>query len=176
MAIVEISKLKFNLQELPEGDSHRTVDLDSKDLELKRDEVSLLKARIEIDFYKTDQFVEVKFNLEAETKLICDRSLEPFTKKLSGSYHLLFDPNIDEPSETEKGAVRQIPVHDLTVDIGPDVRDTIMLEVPIRKIHPDYIDADGNLKTFETKKFGPDSEDDDTIDPRWAELKKLKQN
>ncbi len=176
MAIVEISKLKFNLQELPEGSSNRTVNLDGEDLELKEDEATLLEAQIEISFYKTDHFVEVKFNLEAETRLICDRSLKPFTKKLSGSYHLLFDPNISEPSESDKGAVRQIPVHDLTVDIGPEVRDTIMLEVPIRKIHPDFFDADGNLRTFETKKFGPDSEDDDSIDPRWAELKKLKQN
>jgi len=173
---VENSKLTFNLQEIPEGRSSRTVHIGNDDLELNEEVVVLEKGKVEITFYKTDHFVEVKFKLEAETRLICDRSLRPFSKTLNGSYHLLFDPNVSESSETEKGAVRQIPADNLSVNIGIEVRDTIMLEIPARKVHPDYLDDEGNPAEFETKTFGPKNGDEDKIDPRWAELKKLKKN
>ncbi len=176
MAIVENSKLTFNLQEIPEGRSSRTVHIGNDDLELNEEVIVLEKGNIEITFYKTDHFVEVKFNVEAETRLICDRSLKPFSKTLIGSYHLLFDPNVSESSETEKGAIRQIPADNLSVDIVTEVRDTIMLEIPARKVHPDFLDDDGNPKEFETKTFGPDAGEEEKIDPRWAELKKLKEN
>ena len=49
-----------------------------------------------------------------------------------------------------------------------------MLEIPVRKIHPDYVDSEGNPEDFETQKFGPEPDEEEMIDPRWSELKKLK--
>ena len=172
-AIVETLKLTFNLQELPEGNSSRTVSLEKGDLTLSN-EVTLEEGLVDLSFYKTNHFVEVKISINVETELICDRSLKPFSKQITASYHVLFDPNPVDNTETDKGAVRQIPANSLQVDIGGDVRDTIMLEVPVRKIHPDYLDNDGNPTEFETKKFGPEADNEETIDPRWSALKKLK--
>lgn len=170
---METSKLIFDLQEIPDGKSERTVSLSEGDLELD-DEVSLKKGDVHINFLRTNHFVEVDFTIDVDTELICDRSLKPFTKHLDGSYHVLFEPDNVEDTETEKGAVRQIPPEDLVLDIEKEVRDTIMLEIPVRKIHPDYLDSDGNTDDFETQKFGPEPDEEELIDPRWSELKKLK--
>lgn len=173
---METSKLTFNLQEIPAGKSTRTVSLTEGDLELD-DEVTLKKGSVQINFLKTNHFVEVDFTVDVDTQLICDRSLKLFIKQLNGSYHILFEPDSIEDSDSEKGAVRQIPADDLTVDIEKEVRDTIMLEIPVRKIHPDYYDSEGNPEDFETQHFGPEPEDEEEqIDPRWSELKKLKKN
>jgi uncharacterized metal-binding protein YceD (DUF177 family) len=173
---VETSKLTFNLQEIPDGRSERTVSISEGELELD-DEVTLKRGDVQINFLKTNHFVEVEFTVDVETELICDRSLKPFRKELSGSYHILFEPDEVEDTETEKGAVRQIPADDLTVDIEKEVRDTIMLEIPVRKIHPDYYDSEGNPENFETQHFGPEPEDEeDQIDPRWEKLKQLKKS
>ncbi len=170
---METSKLIFDLQEIPDGKSERSVSLSEGDLELD-DEVFLKKGEVHINFLRTNHFIEVDFTVDVDTELTCDRSLKPFLKHLNGSYHVLFEPDDIEDTETEKGAVRQIPADDLVLDIEKDVRDTIMLEIPVRKIHPDYYDSEGNPEDFETQRFGPEPDEEEKIDPRWSELKKLK--
>lgn len=166
--------MTFNLQELPDGQSQRSVSLEKGDLDLE-DEVALVQAVVDVEFYKTNHFLEIKLNVAAEAEMVCDRSLKAFNEELKGAYHILFEPNLVDESEGEKGAVRQIPHGDLKINITDEVRDTIMLNVPVKKIHPDFFDSNGNLKDFETKKFGPEPDNDDEIvDPRWAALKKLK--
>ncbi len=170
---METEKLTFDLQEIPDGRSKRLVKLQKEDLVLES-ELRFLGADVEISFYKTNHFVDVNFDLVAKAEMICDRSLKTFEKELRGSYHIHFDPNPVEETESEKGALRQIPALDLNVDISKEVIDTIMLEVPIQKIHPDFLDESGNPVAFEIKKFGKADEDGDNIDPRWSALKKLK--
>lgn len=170
---METSKLTFELQEIPDGKSERNVPLSEGDLELD-DEITLKEGNVHVNFLRTNHFVEVDFTVDVDTELICDRSLKPFVRHLNGSYHVLFEPDNVEDTESEKGAVRQIPPEDLVLDIEKEVRDTIMLEIPVRKIHPDYLDSEGNPEDFETKHYGPEPDEDEMIDPRWAELKKLK--
>lgn len=170
---METSKLTFDLQEIPDGKSERSISLSEGDLKLD-DEVSLKKGDVHVNFLRTNHFIEVDFTIDVDAQLICDRSLEPFRRHLNGSYHILFEPDNVEDTETEKGAVRQIPPEDLVLDIEKEVRDTIMLEIPVRKIHPDYLDSEGKPDDFETKKYGPEPDEEEMIDPRWSELKKLK--
>lgn len=165
-------KLIFSLQELPDGESRRNVSLVQEDLELKEG-VSLLDADVEVEFFKTDHFVQVKFAVAAETELICDRTLQPFSKHVEGSYLILFEPDPEEETETERETVRRIPADELVLSIGKEVRDTILLNLPARRIHPSMLDEDGKPEEFETQKFGKAPEGDQ-IDPRWEELKKLK--
>ncbi|MEX0646699.1 MAG: DUF177 domain-containing protein [Balneolaceae bacterium] len=167
------SKLKFNLQEIPDGKSTRNVQIVDGELELD-EEINLLEAGVQIDFYKTDHFIQTEFSVDALVTLRCDRSLKPFNQEVKGAYQVLYEPDEVEQSETEKGAVRQIPSDELAIDIEKDVRDTIMLALPVRKLHPDFLDSEGNPKEFETQHYGP-APDEEKIDPRWAELKKLKE-
>ena len=170
---MEKNKLIFNLQEFPEGKSERSIELLAEDVVLS-DEIRFLGGSLNVKFYKTNHFVEVKFDVNAGVNLICDRSLKTFDKKLEGKFQIIFDPNIEEESESEEGAIRQLTANDLQIDISKEVVDTIMLEIPIQKIHPDFYDEDGNPKEFETQTFGSSGDDEEVTDPRWAELKKLK--
>jgi len=168
---VKNDKLIFRLQEIPEGSSKRTISLDGEDVSVE-DSVSINSGSLIIEFYRATQFIEVKFTLDVIVKMICDRSLKPFTKNVNGSYQILFEPDPESEYEEESSAVKRIPADDLILDISKEVRDTIMLEIPVKKVHPDFIDEDGKIVDFETQKFGDDPSDDEKIDPRWAELKK----
>lgn len=170
---MKTSKLTFGLQEIPEGRSNRTVAISKNELELDEN-VSLLNGSVEIEFFKTDHFIKIHFKVLANTELICDRSLKKFEKEVAGTYNVLFDPNPIEESVTEKETIRQIPHDDFQISIDKEVRDTIMLNVPTRKIHPDFLDEVGNPIEFEIQSFGEGNDDEETIDPRWEELKKLK--
>lgn len=172
-AIVNASKLTFRIQEIPDGESNKKIALGDAAFDLD-DESSLKKAEVEINFYKTDHFLQVKFGVHADVRLICDRTLKPFIYSTDGTFQILFEPNPVEESETEKAAVKQIPADDLLIDIEKEVRDTIMLNLPVRKIHPDLLDSDGQPEKFKTKSFGPPPDEEELIDPRWEKLKKLK--
>lgn len=175
---MKTSKLIFELQEIPDGKSTRIVSLDENSL-LLDDECSLQRADVQIEFYKSDHFIRTRFEVSAETELICDRSLRPFNDTVTGEYEILFYPDSVEEHETEKGKVKQINPDHLTISIDEEVRDTIMLQIPVRKIHPDLLNQDGTPGDFKTKTFGAAGEggsggNDQQIDPRWEELKKLK--
>ncbi len=169
-----MQKLQFKIQDIPEGQSSKDVHLTEEYYDLD-EEIDLVLADVSVDFYRTDHFIKVSFRVSAMVELICDRSLQPFEQNLSGKYDILFQPGEVTESETAESAVRQIPGDLLIIDIEKEVRDTIMLEVPVRKIHPKYLDEEGKPVDFETKQFGdlPDK-DEEVIDPRWEELKKLK--
>lgn len=166
------SKLTFKLQEIPDGKSNRTIALSSGEFELNKEDL-LLSGNVEVDFYKTDHFIKITFNIDADVQLVCDRSLKPFKNNVTGSYEMLFDPNPIEESVTEKETVRQISPDGAELSIDKEVRDTILLNLPTRKIHPQFFDEHGKPEEFETQTFGKGAEKDE-IDPRWEDLKKLK--
>lgn len=170
---MENSKLQFDLQEIPEGSSDRSVDLPHNYFDLN-DEVVLNRARVDINFYKTDHFIKTSFEVNAEVDLICDRCLEHFSYEVLSSYDVLYEPGEVDEMDSKETAVRQIPSKSLDIDIEDEVRDSILLEIPSKKIHPKFVDEDGNIESFETKKFGNTHDNEETIDPRWEELKKLK--
>jgi uncharacterized metal-binding protein YceD (DUF177 family) len=172
-AIVIDSKLTFKIQEIPEGKSERSVCLSDDDLEF--DDLKLKKAVVGIQFEKTTHFINVDFDVEAFLLVTCDRSLEEFEQHVMGSYEVLFKPDIEDVSEGEHSKVKQFNIHDLTLSIDLEVRDTILLELPVKKLHPRFLDEEGNPLDFETRTFGDVSPDDeDLADPRWEALKKLK--
>lgn len=176
MAIVDTQKLTFDIQEIPEGQSHKSVHLPEDYFELKEG-ARLLNADVSVSFYRTDHFVKVSFEIDSSVELTCDRCLETFPEKIDGSFDILFEPGAVEETETVKSAVRQIPSEELVLNIEEEVRDTIILNIPAKKIHPKYYDGDGNPEDFGIARFGDiEPEEEQKIDPRWEELKKLKQN
>jgi len=165
--------LKFKIFEIPEGQSQRTIELESDDLEIE--EVPFEGAVLDINFYRTLQFIQVKFGLKADIKLICDRSLDEFDHQIETSYEVLFKAEEVEESADEKGSIRNIDIHSKQIDLEQDVLDSILLNLPVKKLHPRFLDDEGNPKEFVHQQFGNDSdEEEENIDPRWEALKELK--
>lgn len=167
------SKLTFKIQEIPDGKSERKISLTGDDLELN--DVRLNNAIVTIRFEKTTHFINTDFDVKAEVTAICDRSLEEYEQKVDCSYNVLFKPEVSEVSEGEGSKTKQFNSHELTLSIDKEVRDSIMLGLPIKKLHPRFLDDQGVPVEFDTKSYGdvrPD--DEEQVDPRWEALKKLK--
>lgn len=173
---MDTQKLTFDIQKIPEGQSHKKVHLPEDYFELKEGS-RLIDADVSVSFYRTDHFVKVSFEVESNVELTCDRCLDTYVDDINGVFDILFEPGSVEETETVKSAVRQIPSEELVLDIEEEVRDTIILNIPAKKIHPKYYDGDGNPEDFGTARFGDiEPEEEQKIDPRWEKLKKLKQN
>ncbi|SMO42124.1 YceD family protein [Fodinibius sediminis] len=167
-----MSKLEFKIVEIPEGESRRTVGLSDEDLDLSPH--AFKGGEVDLSFYRTLHFIRVNFHVDADVELVCDRSLESYVQPIASDYEVLFKVDVQEETENEDGAIRRFNFSSNTLSVEEEVRDTIMLNVPIKKLHPKFLDADGNPREFETKKFGDVQEETEQVDPRWEKLKKLK--
>lgn len=168
-----MDKLTFKIVEIPEGQSQRVLELEDNDLDLE--EYAFKGGFIDLSFYKTTHFIRVNFTLDVEVELVCDRSLEPFILAVEDDYEVVFKVDVQEEKEDEKSAVREFDFSSNTLEIGDEVRDTILLNIPIKKLHPKFLDEEGKVKDFETRSFGDTGgEEEEKIDPRWEKLKKLK--
>jgi uncharacterized metal-binding protein YceD (DUF177 family) len=171
-----MSKLTFNIVEIPEGDSSKKLMLQPEDLDLSPHDFE--GGDIGIDFYRARHFIRISYDVQADVTLVCDRSLEEFIYPADTSYEVVFKTDVEEETENEGGAVRRFNFSSNTFSIEKEVRDSVMLQVPMQKIHPRYLNADGELKNFEIKSFGegPTEEEKQATDPRWDKLKQLKED
>ncbi|SMO74759.1 YceD family protein [Gracilimonas mengyeensis] len=165
--------LTFKIFEIPEGESEKTLDLASQELDLG--ELTFNGGTIDIKFYRTLHFIRTTFSVDAKVELICDRSLDAFDYEVQQDYEVLFKAEEVEETADESGAVRNYDHGGNQIDLEQDVRDTILLNIPTKKLHPRFLDDDGNPKEMLDEQFGdiPD-EEEDRIDPRWEKLKELK--
>ena len=112
----------------------------------------------------------VKLHATATANLTCDRTLQPYTQEIEGAYNVLFGPPSmvgREGDEFEE--VRPLTPSDREIDLTDVVRDTLLLAIPQRQIAPGAED-----EPIE-REFGATGEaDDGPIDPRWSDLKELK--
>tara|TARA_R110002096_G_scaffold432976_4_gene650808 strand:- start:4855 stop:5358 length:504 start_codon:yes stop_codon:yes gene_type:complete len=165
--------LKFKIFEIPEGQSERSVQLGNEDLDLG--ELPFKGGTIDIEFSRTIQFVRAKLDINAFVEVICDRSLDAFDYEVDKTYEVLFKAEQVEESADENGAIRNYDHKSKQIDLEQDVRDTLLLELPVKKLHPRFLDQDGNPIEYFNQKFGETlEEDEDKIDPRWEVLKELK--
>ncbi|MDX1672004.1 MAG: DUF177 domain-containing protein [Balneolaceae bacterium] len=169
-----MSKLEFKITEIPEGQSRRELMLEAEDLDI--DEHAFEGGRINLEFYRTQFFIRVGFTLDVEVELICDRSLDSFSYPVETDYEVVFKVDVEEETENENGAVRRFNFDTNTISIEEEVRDTILLEIPIKKLHPKFLDEQGKPKQFKEETFGDLPDEQEGIDPRWEKLKKLKNN
>ena len=133
--------------------------------------------RIEAELQYHRDRILVKLQAAATATLTCDRTLKEYEQPVADSYNLLFGPPemVGEDGE-EFEEVRPLSPSDNELDLTDVVRDTLLLALPQRRISPEAQDEPIE-KTFgassEEDDRGEDSQDD-PVDPRWSELKKLK--
>lgn len=167
-----MSKLTFNIVEIPKGESRQEELLEAEDLDLSPYEFA--GGAIEVNFNRQRRFIEVNYKVEAGVELVCDRCREPFEYLVDTTYKVIFKTDIQEETEDEDGAVRMFNFSNNSFSIEKEVRDSILLNIPIKKIHPKFRDEEGNIKEFEEKSYGePPEDEEDPIDPRWEKLKEL---
>jgi len=168
--------LEFKIVEIPEEHSSRVETLEPDDLDLSPYEFR--GGVIDLEFYRTLHFIKVNFTIKTDLELVCDRSLEPFLYPVDEDFEVVFKVDVEQETEDENGAVRRFNFTNNTINIENEVRDTILLSLPAKKLHPKFFDEEGRPTEFQDQKFGPDAEDvgedDEIADPRWKALKELK--
>lgn len=132
----------------------------------------------EVSLDKRETFIEVSFLIEGTAKLICDRSLDPFSQPMKIKKKIVF--KYGDADEELSDEIIMIHRDTDSLELGQYIYEFINLEVPIKKLHPRYAgeletpdEAEGKIIYTSAASLEDKNEDED-IDPRWEKLKKLK--
>ena len=142
-----------------------------------KDLVSGGKFNAEIVLEKHETFIEAEFKINGHVALICDRSLDPFDFPVTIDKKVVFKYGEEEMELSDEIII--ITRDTTSVDLGQLMYEYIVLEIPMRKLHPRFQDEAEDDENEEGKVIYSSSTDEndsgeEPIDPRWEQLKKLK--
>ena len=127
---------------------------------------------------KTEGFIEASFNIQGTVELVCDRSLDKFDHDVKLDKLMIFKFG-DEDREIDD-EVELISHKRQRIDMSQYIYEFIMMNIPMKKLHPRYNTdvetAEEELIYSSSGKNPPSEGEQETIDPRWEALKKLKDN
>jgi uncharacterized protein len=130
--------------------------------------------RASVGLDKRETFIEATIAITGQTELICDRSLDAFTYPMDIHRKVIFKYG-EAPQEISDEIVMITRDQD-HIDIGQYLYEFIVLNIPIRKLHPRFAEMekeDTSSKMIYTTATDEKTNDEET-DPRWEKLKKLK--
>lgn len=134
-----------------------------------------LKLKLVLD--KKNNFLELDFKLEGSVETDCDLTNEPFRQEIKGESAVIV--KFGEDYDYSDDEVWIIPQGEHTVNIAQMVYEMVLLALPLKRIHPDVASGKShsemlellNRYSIENKESGSGEQE---TDPRWEELKKLK--
>lgn len=164
--------LTFKINEIPDGKSEEIIQLASAALDLTPYE--FIGGEVHVYFEKYPGLIRTRFEVASKVMLACDRSLEQFQYPVKAVYSVLFDANAQDVSEDDQTSTKPLDAPGNLISITEEVRDTILLHIPARKLHPRFISEDGEELEFSFSTSEKENNSELAIDPRWEKLKSLK--
>lgn len=149
-----------------------------KDFEFQDYNNSNVKVQVVLE--KKGTMLELTFKHVGTVNVPCDMTNEEFDLPIKGKMNLIV--RFGEEFNNDNEELLILPHGEHQIDIAQYIYETIVLSVPIRRIHPGI--KDGSLKTEaltklkeltirEQKKGNTEEQKEEDIDPRWDKLKKL---
>lgn len=114
-------------------------------------------------------FIQLNIQISGKVELVCDRSLDKFEYDLNAENTLLFKYG-DESAVIDE-EVEIITFNTQKINIANQLYEFVSVAIPMKKLHPRF-DKEPNEDQV-IYSSGEKNEEKD-IDPRWSELKKLK--
>jgi len=126
--------------------------------------------------------LEFDFEIEGTVVSSCGRCMEPVTIEVEGEHHLIVKFASEFSQEDDE--IMSIPASEFEFDVSEHLQELVVLSMPARVVHGegkcdpemwDKLSQHLNADEPENKEDNEELNDDD-VDPRWAALKKLKNN
>jgi uncharacterized metal-binding protein YceD (DUF177 family) len=138
------------------------------------DEYQNVDVKVDIELEKKSTIMELCLNHKGIVNVPCDMTGENFDLKIKGKFNLVIKFGEEFNNDSEELLI--LPHGEFQLDVSQYIYESIVLSVPFKRVHPGI--KDGTLKTeaLDTlDKLAPKEEnkENEDIDPRWENLKKL---
>lgn len=127
-------------------------------------------VKVVLHAYQSGESYDLKGTISTLLELKCDRCLEPYDFPVHQDFEVIYtsEENVDKDDH-----IMYLPPQEIEIDLKPYVSDTIILNIPFKKVCSDNCKglcvtcgANLNKETCTCK--------DDKMDPRWESLLELK--
>lgn len=125
---------------------------------------------VNLVFDKKTSFISLAFNISGTIELICDRSLDSFDFDLETENEIVLKYG-DEGQELSD-EIEMISFNTQLINVARYIYEFIGVAIPMKKLHPRYTNEPTEDQIIYSSN--DDREEISDIDPRWSELKKLK--
>lgn len=132
-------------------------------------------VKIKLNLHKKATFMELDFILDGFLTVTCDRCLDSFDYRFQAkeSLYVRFG---DKPEE-QSDKVIIIPREESRFNIAQYIYEFSALSLPVRKVHPDNKNGQSGCNPEMLKKLEEhEAKENNTIDPRWETLLKVRNN
>jgi uncharacterized protein len=129
---------------------------------------------VEVVLDKKETFIEVNFKISGQAALMCDRTLEPFDFPINENRKMVF--KYGEEAQEISDEIVIITRDQDSIDLGQYLYEFIALAIPMKRLHPRFAnEAESDQPVvYSTSPTETEEKENDSIDPRWEKLKKLK--
>lgn len=165
---IDIFNLSLKLHEFEFSIDDRLFSIHEQDLVKKG------SGTCKLELEKSATMMTLRFHIEVDVELTCDRSLDPFDYPIKADEQVIIKFGEDNYALSEDVLV--IRNDTPSINVSELIYEFIMLAIPMKKLHPRYeADEEEDPDLIYTSSAEEDtSESDEEVDPRWEALKKLK--
>ena len=142
------------------------------------DEFESSDIKVNVVLEKKSTMLELNFKHKGTVHVPCDLTNEMFDLPIKGKVRLVVQ--FGDAYNDDNDELLILPHGEHQIDISQVIYEMIALSIPLRRVHPGI--KDGTLNTEALQKLNElrveenkaeKSKEDENIDPRWDELKKL---
>lgn len=160
---------------LKEGKHQFEYQIDSSFFEqFEFDEYQSVDVKVNLVLEKKNTIMELCFNHKGTVNVPCDMTGEDFDLKIKGKFNLVVKFGDEFNNDNEELLI--LPLNEFQLDVSQYIYESIILSVPFKRVHPGIKDGTLETEALETlDKLAPKEEnkENEDIDPRWENLKKL---
>ncbi|MBV2196857.1 MAG: DUF177 domain-containing protein, partial [Flavobacterium sp.] len=135
-----------------------------------------VSVKVDIVLEKKSTMLELDFKHKGTVNVPCDVSCEEFDLPIKGKLKLLV--KFGDAFNDENEELLVLPHGEFQVNVAQYIYESIILSVPLRRIHPGVKDGSlsdviQKLESLSPKENKKEEQQNNDIDPRWENLKKL---
>ena len=158
---------------LKEGKHHFDYQIKRKFLEFFEYEDfndSSINVTVELD--KKSTLLDFEIAITGTVNVNCDLSNEPYNQNIKDKLNLVVKFGHEFNNDVEDILV--LPYGEHEINLAQYIYELIVLAIPRKLIHPGVLDGSLQSEILDKlEEFSPKASDENDVDPRWNELKKL---
>ena len=133
-------------------------------------EVKQGQVAVNLEVEREELMMTLSFQLEGKVLVACDRCADDFYIPIQGEQVFYIKFGADEAEESDDVAV--VPAEEHAYDVSSLIYEYIILAIPMHRVHPE---GECNPKVIAMLSHDEEPSDEEcSIDPRWAALKDVK--
>lgn len=137
------------------------------------DELNKVDISITVRLEKKANMLVLNFELDGQLELTCDRCTDQFLQKINQKFDLIvrFSDNIDQNDNEE---LLILSTNEHTVWLENYFHEFVLLSLPTKRAHSEIENCNQEMINKIEELGFQTQEEENIIDPRWADLKKIK--